>query len=251
MIIKIIPMKKINLKHFILIVLLLVPVSSFAQMFTVNNEGRERTNPFSPYYRVGVNFIDFKFTGNPNTLPFGSSLAFSGPVAKFKFESGSFNLSFSLGDDFTGLDDRNYFDLNINFINSFYLIRNPRSGFSLGIPVQLSSQLTNVRSDALSNEFSQTNLSAGAGAVLNYRIPQKFGVSTHFIPSVGFSTANGGYIGGSVFSMRGKARINFYNLLFKKNISLGYDFIYDSYDIDTDEYDYDLTGHAITLGIGF
>jgi hypothetical protein len=153
----------------------------------------------------------------------------------------------SIGNDFTGLDERKYFDLSLEFINPFYLIRRPN--FGAGIPIQLGTKLTSVRSDAISEEFSQTNLNAEAGAILRLIVPEKFGITTQFIPSVGFSTASGGLIGGNVFSMRGKARIDFYNLIFSKNISIGYDYIYDSYNIDGQEYDYDLSGHALTLGI--
>jgi hypothetical protein len=72
-----------------------------------------------------------------------------------------------------------------------------------------------------------------------------------FASSVGFSTASGGFIGGNVFSLSGKARINFYNLIFGKNISLGYNYNYDSYNIDGEEFDYDLSGHTLTLGFSF
>jgi hypothetical protein len=216
-------------------------------MFSVGDEAERRANPFAPYLRVGIAPLEFTYTGDPSALPNNSSLAFSGTVGHVAFESGGFNLGVSLGNDFTGLDNRKYFDLNLSFTNPFYIIRRPN--FGAGIPIQLNTKITNVRSDNISDEFSQTNLSAGAGAVAQYIAPDKFGITAQFIPSVGFSTASGGLIGGNVFSMKGKARINFYNLIFSKNISLGYDYIYDSYNIDGDEYDYDISGHALTLGI--
>ena len=79
--------------------------------------------------------------------------------------------------------------------------------------------------------------------------PQKFNITTQFIPSIGFSTSSGGFLGGRILSLTGNARVNFYDLLFGKNISLGYDYIFDSYDIDGEQYDYDLSGHLITLGV--
>lgn len=237
----------IIIKSSLLTFLCLLPLWSTAQMFSVGNENERRANPFAPYIRVGVVPIDFTFTGNPAALPTNSSLAFSGNVAHLAFENGGFNLGVSLGNDFTGLNDRKYFDLNLKFTNPFYIIRRPN--FGAGIPLQLGTKITNVRSDNINDEFSQTNLSAGAGAIAQFIAKDKLGVTLQFIPSIGFSTASGGFIGGSVFSMKGKARINFYNLIFGRNISLGYNYIYDSYSIDGEEYDYDLTGHALTLGI--
>lgn len=216
-------------------------------MFSVNEEGSNRANPFAPYLRGGIQLVEFEFKGDPSVLPGGETLAFSGNVAHAEFEAGGFNLGVSLGNDFLGLKNQNYFDLNLNFSNPFYLIR--KQNFGAGIPIQLGTTLTAVRNDNINSEFSQTNLYAGAGGIAQLYYPDKLGVTAQFIPSVGFSTASGGLIGGNVFSMKGKARINFFNLFFGRNLSLGYDYIYDSYDIDGEEYDYDLTAHLITLGI--
>ncbi|MBO6584859.1 MAG: hypothetical protein JJ953_02015 [Gracilimonas sp.] len=234
-------------KRFLLLVLIASPAFCYAQMFSVGDEVEQRSNPFAPYIRVGIQPIDFSYTGNPAALNSHQSLAFTGTAAHISFESGGFNIGASLGNDMTGLDDRNYFDLNINFTNPFYFVRRPN--FGLGVPIQLGSKITSVRSDDISEEFSQTNLHAGAGGIAQLYFPDKLGVTAQFIPSFGFSTASGGLIGGNVFSMRGKARVNFYNLIFGRNISLGYDYIFDSYDIDGDEFDYDFSGHILTLGI--
>lgn len=240
-------MRKTLFKATFLFILFLIPGLTSAQMFSVNDEGPNRANPFAPYLRGGIQMVDFKFTGDPSILAGGESLAFSGNVAHAEFESGGFNLGVSLGNDFLGLKGQNYFDLNLNFSNPFYLIR--KKNFGVGVPIQLGTTLTAVRSDNINDEFSQTNLYAGAGGIAQLILPEKLGITAQFIPSLGFSTASGGLIGGNVFSLKGKARINFYNLIFGRNLSLGYDYIYDSYDIDGEEYDYDLTAHLITLGI--
>lgn len=220
---------------------------SFAQMFSVDNKVERRSNPFTPYVRGGVQIIDFNFTGDITSIQGNKSLAFTGLAAHAKFESGGFDLGVTLGNDITGLSDRNFFDLSLNFSNAFYFIRRPQ--FGLGVPLMIGTNVTNVRSDAFTDEFSQTNLSAGAGAITRFIVPQRLDISAQLVPKFGFSTASGGFIGGNVFSLRGKARINLYNLIFNKNISLGYDYIYDSFNIDGEEYDYDFTGHTLTLGI--
>lgn len=235
------------LKRLFLLLIFLSPVITHAQMFSIDDDAERRSDPFAPYLRFGIQPIDFTFTGDPGALQGDPSLAFTGSAAHLSFESGGLNLGVSLGNDVTGLSDRNYFDLSIKFVNPFYFVRKPN--FGLGVPIQLGTKVTSVRSDEISDEFSQTNLHAGAGGIAQLFFPDKFGVTAQFIPSFGFSTASGGLIGGNVFSMRGKARVNFYNLIFGRNISLGYDYIFDSYDIDGDEYDYDFTGHLLTLGI--
>ncbi len=240
-------MRKAPFTSAFLLLLFFMPPLVHAQMFSVAEEGPSRSNPFAPYLRGGVQMVDFTFTGNPSILIGGESLAFSGNVAHAEFESGGFSLGVSLGNDFLGLKGQNYFDLNLNFLNPFYLIRKPN--FGAGVPVQLGTKLTAVRSDDINNEFSQTNLYAGAGAIAQLYFPEKLGITTQLIPSFGFSTASGGLIGGNVFSLKGKARVNIFNLLFGRNLSLGYDYIYDSYDIDGEEYDYDLTAHLLTIGV--
>lgn len=216
-------------------------------MFSVDSDDTQsRLNPYAPYIRGGVEIVDFKYQGNPVE---DLNLSFSGLAARAAFESGAFNLGLSFGKSYTGIEDHSYFALNLNFENPFYLFR--RSNIGIGIPVILSTELTSVSSDLSPNEFTQTNLSAGAGGLVRYILPGKAGISLQFSPSVGFSTASGGFIGGNVFSLHGKARVNFYDLLFGKNVSLGYNYDYDSYNIDGEEFDYDLSGHTLTLGISF
>lgn len=222
-------------------------VPAFAQMFSVGDEGPNRSNPFAPYIRAGVKAIDFDFTGDPSAVNAENDLSLSGLAGHLSFETGGFNLNLSLANDLTGLDDQSYFNLGLEFTTPFYFIA--REGFAAGVPLRLSTKLTSIRREGASTEFSQTNLSAGAGAILQFYKRDRFGITTEFIPNIGFSTASGGLVGGNVFSLAGKARVNFYNLVFGKNLSLGYNYNFDSYDIDGDDLDYDFNGHTITLGI--
>lgn len=239
-------MQKSYSKYILFIFLLFIPLHSFAQMFSVDDEYERQTNPFAPYLRVGVQPVSFDFTGDPSALQ-QSPLTFTGTIGQLGFETGGFNLGLSFGNDFTGLEDRKLFSIALKFSNPFYIVREPR--FGLGIPLQLGTKLTSVRSDNINTEFAQTNLHAGAGFAGILFLPDKLSLTASLIPSFGFSTASGGLIGGNVFSWRGQARLNFFDVIFGRNISLGYDYIFDSYDIDGEEYDYDLSGHSLTLGI--
>ena len=239
-------MQKSYLKYLLFLFILFFPIHSFAQMFSVDSEYERQTNPFTPYLRVGIQPVNLEFTGDPSALQ-QAPLSFSGNLGEIGIETGGFDLGLTFGNDFTGLDERKFFSLALKFSNTFYLIRQPR--FGLGTPLQLGTKLTSVRSDEINSEFSQTNLHAGAGFAGILFFPDKLSLTASIIPSFGFSTASGGLIGGNVFSWRGRARLNFFNVIFGRNISLGYDYIFDSYDIDGEEYDYDLSGHSLTLGI--
>lgn len=232
--------------QFFLLVIFMIPQAAQAQMFSVEEKSNP-ANPFAPYLRAGVKSVDFNYTGN--SLITERPFEFTGLAYTVAFESSGFTLRAALGDDFSGLDNIHYFDLGISFFTPFYIVRRP--SFYFGVPIKLSSIVTTVRNDNFSDEFSQTNLSAGAGAIAQLHIPGVFGMNLHLIPNYGFSTAGGGFIGGSVFSLDGKARINFYNVLFGKNLSLGYNYEYMSYDIDDNIYDYDFNAHTITIGISF
>ncbi|HET8866263.1 MAG TPA: hypothetical protein VFM80_11245 [Gracilimonas sp.] len=240
-------MKKIIFYTFFLMLLLTLPSISYAQMFSVGDSNNRTLNSSSTYVRGGISLIDFQYKGDPAALDQTGSLSFSGTAAYLAYESNGLNLGLSLGNNFSNLENRSYFSLNLNFVNPFYFIGN--QNFSAGIPLKIGSKVTSVRSDRVSQEFSQNKLSVGAGLITRINVPEKFRITTQFIPSIGFSTSSGGFIGGNVFSMAGKARVNFYNLIFGRNISLGYDYNFDTYNIDGEEYDYDYSGHTLTLGI--
>jgi hypothetical protein len=240
-------MTKSILTKVFLFFFLITPLASSAQMFSVGDGRSRNTNLFSSYVRGGIYLVDFSYKGNPSVVTDNNGLSFTGTVAHLGYESNGLNLGLGFGNSFTGLDNRRYFNLDLNFTNPFYLIR--KDNFGAGIPIKLRTKVTSVRSERVQDEFSQTDLSAGAGLIMRVNVPEKLGITTQFIPSIGFSTSSGGFLGGNIYSFAGKARINFYNLIFGKNISLGYDYIFDSYDIDGDQYDYDVSGHLITLGV--
>lgn len=244
-------MKKYKISIYITLSLLVLPLTSNAQMFSVRTENRTNFGSiYSPYIRAGVQMIDFEYTGSTMiNNQFFTPLTFSGEAAYIAYESFGLNLNATLGNSITGLNDTNYFSLNLNFKNPFYLIN--QQNFKAGIPVKLDSRLVSVRNDEINEDFSQTSLSAGAGLTAAIINQSKFNITGEFLTSYGFSTASGGFLGGSVFGLSGSARINFYNLLFGKNLSIGYDYINDSYNIDEERLDYDLIGHTITLGVSF
>lgn len=67
----------------------------------------------------------------------------------------------------------------------------------------------------------------------------------------GFSNSNGGFFGGNISYIDVGSQINLLNFISERTLSIGYNYIFKSYDIDLEIYDYDLTGHQITIGISF
>lgn len=240
-------MTKSILTKIFLLFFLLTPVASNAQMFSVGDEESRSTNPFSSYARGGIYLVDFSYEGDPAAVSENNRLTFNGTVAHLGYESNGLNFGLGFGNSFSGLENRSYFHLSLDFTNPFYLIR--KESFAAGIPIKLRTKAISVRSDQVQDEFRQTDISTGAGLIVRINVPEKFGITTQFIPSIGFSTSSGGFLGGNIFSLAGKTHINFYNLIFGKNISLGYDYIYDSYNLDGEQFDYDVNGHLITLGV--
>ncbi|MDR9417637.1 hypothetical protein [Gracilimonas sp.] len=236
-------------KIVLLLILLSIPTTGFSQMFSVGGNGPTNSSPIAPYIRLGVTFVDFQYQGNPNALIQRVPLSFSGEVAHFAYEANGLTIGASFGNKLTGLNDRSYTGLYLNFENPFYFIR--KRNFAAGIPIKLATKLTNVSSQNVRDGFSQTNVGVGAGVIVRAQAPENFGFSAQLTPGIGFSTSSGGFFGGNVISMTGKTRLNIYNVIFGKNLSLGYDYNFDSYDIDGEEFDYDFSGHTFTLGISF
>ncbi len=217
-------------------------------MFSVGNVSGPTPIPNS-YIRIGFAPSEFSFQGNRVANPNSVSLESSHTALAINLDSPSLNLNLLLANSITGLDDQSFLDLGLSLSNRFAILRGAR--LSAGIPIQLSSILTTANSDRNQENFNQGSFAIGGGAFTNLRFGRKASVSSEFLPSYGFSNSSGGFFGGSVFMLNGKARVNIHDVIWSRSISFGYDFIYRSFDIDDDLFDFDLTSHQITLGISF
>lgn len=227
--------------------LFLLTLPARGQMFSVGDSEQEYFNPYAPYLRAGLSTVDFNFNGDNSQVFSSDRYDFEGNALFIGFESAGLYANLTMANKLTGQTDQSFFQLGITFNNPFIFVRKP--DFSLGIPLQLSSLLTSVNKNETNDEFGQTGLSAGAGLIMQARSKKLFSLTTEFVPSYGFSSSSGGFFGGSVFSLDGKLRLNFYDMLFGKNISLGFDYKTNSYDIDGEEFDYDLQKLTFSLGV--
>ncbi|MEQ9090869.1 MAG: hypothetical protein RIE52_07235 [Balneola sp.] len=233
----------------ILVLLFLITAYSpaYAQMFSVGGQTEQREPASSSYFRIGYSPVDFNYTGDSGTLPNQQRLDFESPALTFFFENTSLSASLSFVNGLTTSGNERYLNLGIDYLNHFSFVRTRT--FQAGIPFGLSSSLVNVQNEQENNDFSQTVFAFGAGAFVSARIPERLSFSVEGIPSYGFSNSRGGLFGGSNKSLLVRARLNFLNLIKSRSISLGYDYKFSSYDLDSNDFDYDLLYHRITLGI--
>lgn len=215
-------------------------------MFSVGAPGRQ-AQASSSYLRLGAAPLSFDFQGNRLENSSSNFLELDYTAFYIAFETPGVIINLMLANQLTGLDEQSLFDLGFTLTNRFTILRG--SAVQAGLPIQLYSSVTAVNSDRSNENFNQANFAVGAGGFLNFRFSNKLIFSNEFVPGYGFSNSSGGFIGGSMYYLRGKSRLNFINLLGARSLSIGYDFNFRSFDIEDEIYDFDFTSHLITLGI--
>jgi hypothetical protein len=218
-----------------------------AQMFTVQEETGPVRVPDS-FIRAGVSPSNFVYTGGETGVNSPTELQFTHPAAYVAFESAGLNVSFKLANQLVGLSNVRYMDIDLTLGNQLTFIRKRR--FQAGIPVDLNTSFTNVDNDRVDEVFNQVNFAVGGGAFFKGRVGKRVSLSTEFTPGYGFSNSNGGFVGGTIFFLKGNARVNIARVFGNRGLSLGYDFDYRSFDIQDQSFDFDLTSHTLTIGVG-
>jgi hypothetical protein len=235
---------KINL---VLLILILAPGSLYGQMFSVDGESQRSSQNSSSLLRIGYAPVEFDYNGNSQSILPQDRLDFESGAFHIGLESPGLSASLSFINKLTGADDERYLNLSLEYINKFAFIRS--QSFQMGVPLGLISSLVSVRNEQFSNDFSQTTFGVGAGMFASFRVPDKISVSLEGVPSYGFSNSSGGIFGGTNQALSASGRLNFLSLLPGRTLSIGYDYKYSSYDLDDDNFDYDLKLHLITIGV--
>jgi len=216
-------------------------------MFSVPDRQERIINP-TTIIRIGTSITDFSYMGNisgsePRLLEVDNTLL------AISFETLGLAANANIGNSITGINDGSYFDLNLKFTNGFSVIK--RQKVQLGVPIQLSTGLTTSNNDFNENRFNQTHFSGGSGVFLNINPTRKIQLQNSGLFGYGFSNSNGGFFGGTMNYNSVSSRVNLLNFIGDRTLSIGYDYTFRSYDIDSEVYDYDLTGHQITIGVSF
>ncbi len=232
---------------FLLLSFLILSLDVQAQMFSVGGDSDENRRASSTFVRSGYASVDFMYEGDPFVLSRQQTLEFQNAGFIIGIESPVLSGSMSLIDRITGSDNIRYFNLSIDYNNRFSFIR--KRAVQFGVPINIFTSLVNVQSQERDRNFGQSTLGIGSGLFLNLKPAEKISFGVEGTPYYGFSNSDGGLFGGTNKGITSSARLNFLNVFYGRSVSLGYDFKYSSYDIDGEEFDYDLQQHLITLGI--
>ena len=234
-------------KRIFFFLLLIVPSLATAQMFSVKNN-QERINRPTTIVRVGTSLANFDYKGNQAAQD-QALLEVDNALLAVTIETFGLTANANIGNSLFGIDSGSFLDLNLKFTNGFGILK--QSKIQAGIPIQLNTGLTTSNSDFTENRFNQTYFSGGTGVFLNINPSRKLQFLNNAVLGYGFSNSNGGFFGGTMNYINVGSRVNLLNLIGERTLSIAYDYIFKSYDIDSEIYDYDLTGHQVTIGISF
>lgn len=244
--------KKIILFFIPFILLVFFSVEVQAQMFSVGSEPGRTDIPGTAVY-LGLEPVDFNYTGGELQNPANEErFEFDGSLLRLRLETRSLQFFLATGGSLTGIDDVSYFDVGVQAGYRFSILRN--ENLTILLPFQIVSSLTSVDTDQnIPNaiQFRQGALAAGAGGFIGLRASEQIRLHANFIPYYGFSFATGGTFGGSLAKLDGKFRLFFDRLFGDFGLSAGYNYKFNRFDVDENEFDYDLQSHSILLGITF
>lgn len=217
-------------------------------MFTVG-DGSDTERPAFTYTSLsaGWEIVDFTFTGQPG--PVSERFDFNDGIFNVRFETPGINMYFGVAGNLTGAEDRNLLNIGALIYNDFILTSS--ENFQLLLPLQLNTDLMRVQASSASNRFQQSSFQLGAGLGARTGILKQLNATFELVPNYGFSNSQGAFIGGTVFTLNGKARFYLENILANNAVVLGYDYRYKSYNIDADIFNYDYNSHSVTIGITF
>ena len=223
-----------------------------AQMFSVGGEPGRIDIPSTAIY-LGLEPADFDYTGGALDVPGNEGrFSFSGSLLRLRLETPALQFFLATGGQLTGLDDVSYFDAGVQAGYSFSIVRNKQ--FTVQVPFQVVSSLTSVNTDETipnAPQFRQGALAAGLGGFISARPSERVRIQAGFIPHYGFSFATGGTFGGSLAKLDGRFRLFLDRIFGDTGLSLGYNYKFNRYDVDENEFDYDLSSHSILVGITF
>jgi len=232
-----------------LLFLISVPAISHAQMFSVDDPERspQRITEPSNFLSIGFSAATFEFNGE--NVSENNRLDFDDLLFTIKFDTQGLDLSTTFGGSLTGMDDQSYVNLSARIYNNFALKRSQK--FRLSLPIQLTTDLTQINRDISTADFRQSSLVFGSGLAATIRPAQRISFQLKATPNYGFSFSQGSVFGGSLFRFDGVANILIHNVFGDRSLAIGYNFDFKNYDIDGDINDYEFTAHTFTIGIGF
>ncbi len=225
------------------------PAMLFAQMFSIDEPDGRTERTLGVYTVLGASWemADFSYQGD--VAEADDRVDFNDSIFRLRLESPGINISLGFGGSFTGMNDNSYINVEGRLFNRVGLTRS--DSFLLTLPVQLTTEFTQVRLNRTDAEFNQSSLVFGSGLSADMNFGERVSLNLQATPNYGFSFSQGNLFGGSLFRIDGKTLLFIHEVIGEKSLVLGYHFDYSRYRIDVDLYDYDYISHSITLGITF
>lgn len=230
-------------------IFILLPISSQAQMFSIGDDEPGRREGIYFYTMIGASWelADFSYQGEG--ISDRERVDFNDNIIRLRLDSPGLDLSFAIGGTLTGMDDASFLNLNGRLYNGFPIAR--AQNFLLMLPLQITSDLKQIRKNQSNAEFLQSSLSIGTGLSTLFNLGDAVTLDIRSTPNYGFSFSQGSLFGGNLFKFDGKALLHINNLFGSNALTLGYYFDYNRYRIEGDLNDYDYTSHSITIGYAF
>jgi hypothetical protein len=235
----------------VLVSLLLLPRTTTAQMFSVEDEQpRQRTSGPVNNIFIGWEPSDFSYFGPSQTPEQRTSYEMDDPIFRIRYESLGTELFLGYGDDVTGTDSVDFFHIGGSFSRPLPLYMSKE--FRLYLPIQLQADLTLASNEyRLQDKFQQSNILIGAGPGISINITPKTRWSTSALTSIGYSLSPGGTFGGVTYQLNAQTRLALIQLFGSVGLSLGYDYTFKQFDISVNRFDYKLRAHSFLIGVNF
>lgn len=231
-------------------ILLLMPLLASAQMFSVENDGRVFRPP-GTLVSLGVELADFEYTGG-ELVDQPGIYEFTGPLLMLEADTRNINLYLKGGGSVTGMEDVSFFQAGIKGKYSFVMMG--REHLTLSAPARIQSDIITVTNNELFNtnrQFQQGSLLFGLGLNLELRPRQDIRLQMRGVPHLGITFSTGGTFGGNIFSLDSGARLYYDRIMGDFGGMIGYSYKMRSYNVDLDNFNYDMNGHSIMIGVTF
>lgn len=234
---------------FLCTICILLPSVVQAQMFSIGDDEPRQDRGIKLFSMIGASWEIAEFTYAGEGASERDRLDFSDSIFRFRLESQGLDLSLGFGGSLTGMDNTSYLNLSGRLFNSFPLTRS--QSFMLLVPLQISSDLKQVRQNQSDAEFLQSSLALGSGVSTIFKLGDRISFNIKATPNYGFSFSQGSLFGGNLFRFDGKGLLFIDDLFGSNALSLGYHFDHRKYRIEGNLNDYDYTSHSVTIGYAF
>lgn len=245
---------KLKLYYLMIPVLLIVlaPVTSTAQMFSIGTAGSERrTIPEHSLY-FGIEPATVSFFGSHTFGPADVRYDFEGTLYRLRYETNSLQIYGATGSGLTDQNDVIFRSLGIKLQGNLNVYTRP--SFAWTIPLYASTDyymMRNTQSANTSAEFSQNRLLFGLGQELVMRPAQTFRIRIKSAARYGVSASSFGASVGTAFAFDQQLRVYLDRLAGPVGINAGFDYSYNRFMTAEDEFKYNLDSITFLIGISF